>query len=210
MFSKRLKDLRIQSGMTQEQLSKRLGIAKSTISMYENGNREPDFEMLEAIADAFNVNIASLIEKEKRMKSPTVTDDYTTFPIIGEIAAGYDLILLEDWTGDTIDIPNNYLKGRKSSDFLVLRIKGNSMYPIYHDGDAVLILKQSTINNSGDIGAVIYDDEIVTLKKIEFSPDNNWLKLVPLNPEFIPKKIEGEDLNHCRIIGIPKLLIREI
>ena len=39
------------------------------------------------------------------------------------------------------------------------------MYPQYQDGDKVLILRQSTVNYSGDVGAVIYDDEISTLKK---------------------------------------------
>ena len=38
----------------------------------------------------------------------------------------------------------------------------------------------------------------------------DWLKLVPINPEYPPKTIEGEELDHCRVIGIPKLLIREI
>ena len=56
-FGSRLKYLRKQDGITQEQLAKRLGIAKSTISMYENGHREPDFESIEAIADFFNVNM---------------------------------------------------------------------------------------------------------------------------------------------------------
>lgn len=33
--------------------------------MYENGNREPDFEMLEAIADIFNVDLNSLVSKNE-------------------------------------------------------------------------------------------------------------------------------------------------
>ena len=40
--------------------------------------------------------------------------------------------------------------------FFVLCIKGDSMYPQYQDGDKVLILRQSTVNYSGDVGAVIY------------------------------------------------------
>lgn len=53
----RLKYLRKQDGETQQQLATALKISKSTISMYENGQREPDFETLEAIADHYNVDI---------------------------------------------------------------------------------------------------------------------------------------------------------
>lgn len=210
MFSDKLKELRKKYNYTQEQLAAKLGTAKSTISMYESGHREPDFETLEAIADVFNVSIGDLLDGTRRLSSPGITDDIVTFPIIGEIAAGYDNIALEDWYGDKIDIPRQYLHGRSPSDFLVLRVKGDSMYPIYHDGDVVLVLKQETLNNSGDIGAVIYDDECVTLKKIEYVYGEDWMRLLPLNPEYKPKTITGEDLEHCRVIGIPKLLIREM
>ena len=62
-FSTRLKLLRKQDDLTQDALAKAVGISKSTISMYENGNREPDFETLEAFADFFNVDLDYLIGK---------------------------------------------------------------------------------------------------------------------------------------------------
>ena len=73
-----------------------------------------------------------------------------------------------------------------------------------------MILKQSTMNRSGEIGAIIYEDELVTLKKIEYVYGENWLKLIPINPNHPPKLIENEELEHCRVIGIPKLLVREL
>ena len=132
------------------------------------------------------------------------------YPVIGEIAAGYDNIALETWSGDTVEIPNSYIKGRRKDEFIVLCVKGDSMYPIYQDGDKVLILRQTTLNNSGDIGAVLYDDEIATIKKVEYVQGEDWLRLVPLNPLYKPLTIAGVDLEHCRVIGIPKMLIREI
>jgi len=53
----RLKYLRKSENITQQHLATALGIAKSTVSMYENGQREPDFETLEAISDYFNVDM---------------------------------------------------------------------------------------------------------------------------------------------------------
>ena len=96
------------------------------------------------------------IYTDDKFPNPNITEDYTTFPVIGDIAKGYNHIAIESWDGDKVDIPNSYLKGHTPKDFFVLCIKGDSMYPQYQDGDKVLILRQSTVNYSGDVGAVIY------------------------------------------------------
>lgn len=211
MFSLNLKRLRKERGLTQKDLAVALGIAKSTISMYENNNREPDFETEELIADYFNVDINTLRGKQNtsKLKNPTITDDIVTFPVVGDIAAGFDQIAVEDWSGETVDIPLSYLRGRKKSEFFVLNVKGDSMYPLYHEGDKVLILKQSTLNRSGDIGAVMYDGECATLKKVEYVMGEDWMRLIPLNPNYKPVEIKGVDLENCRVLGIPFVLIRE-
>ena len=59
-FSEALRQLRKQDKLTQAELASAIGISKSTISMYECGNREPDFETLEALADFFNVDMNKL------------------------------------------------------------------------------------------------------------------------------------------------------
>lgn len=56
-FGARLRYLRKSENTTQQELADSIGVAKSTISMYENGQREPDFETLEALADHFNVDM---------------------------------------------------------------------------------------------------------------------------------------------------------
>ena len=65
IFKDMLKYLRIRDGFSQAELAEKLGVAKSTISMYEVGKREPDFETLEAIADIFNVDMNFLLGKEE-------------------------------------------------------------------------------------------------------------------------------------------------
>ncbi|MBS4933613.1 MAG: helix-turn-helix transcriptional regulator [Clostridiales bacterium] len=59
-----LKYLRLRENLSQSELAEKLGVAKSTISMYEVGKREPDFETLEAIADLFNVDMNFLLGKD--------------------------------------------------------------------------------------------------------------------------------------------------
>ena len=211
IFKDVLKSLRKAAHLSQSQLAEKLGLAPSTVGNYEQGTRIPDYETLELIADFFNVNMDLLFDRSeirKELKYPVISGSIVSFPVIGELAAGYEHIAMEDWSGETIEIPESYLKGRKREDYLVLSVKGDSMYPHYQDGDKVLILKQDCINESGDIAAVIYDGEYATLKKVEYKKDA--VRLVPLNPEYMPKEISGADLEQFKIIGIPRLLVREI
>lgn len=216
-FKDRLKDALDLKNITAADLSRMSGIDEGTLSNYKKGKYVPKQRKLEAIAVALNVSIPWLMGADVPMNEelnrlhlvpPNVAAETVTSPVIGNIAAGYDEIAIEDWSGDTVEIPISYLKGHKQSEFFVLSVKGNSMYPMYHDGDKVLIFKQSYIDNSGDIGAIIYDNECATLKKIEFV--NEQIRLVPLNPEYMPKVITGTDVEQCHILGIPKMLIREI
>lgn len=84
------------------------------------------------------------------------------------------------------------------------------MFPTYQDGDIVLVLIQPEMNHSGQIGVVMYDDDKATLKRVEFAPGEDWLKLSPINPQFPPVVLRGEELAHCRVCGIPKMVIRKV
>ena len=85
-FQSVLKSLRKSNNLTQEDLAKALKVSRSTIGMYENGSREPDYETLESIADYFNVDIDYLLGrtlKTTKLIQPTTIaahfdgDEYT-------------------------------------------------------------------------------------------------------------------------------------
>lgn len=216
MLGDKIKYCRKEKGYTQEELAKILrekyGLRtdRVMVSKWETGFQEPQMHTVTCLADLFEVSIDFLNDNKVHLKNPEIAEETILFPVIGEIAAGYDSIAVEDWGGDTIEIPISFLHGRKKEEFIVLSVKGDSMYPLYMDGDKVLILKQTTLNRSGEIGAVLYDNDYATLKKVEYIMGEDWMKLIPINPEYQPKTITGLDLEQCRIIGIPKLLIREI
>lgn len=60
-FAFTLKNLRTQRGMSQSDLAHLLGIARTTVSSYENGSRNPDNETLIRIAACFQVSIDTLL-----------------------------------------------------------------------------------------------------------------------------------------------------
>ena len=65
-FDKILKLLRSEKNMSQQELADALGISKSSINMYERGERQPNFEVLETIADFFNVDIDYLLGRTNK------------------------------------------------------------------------------------------------------------------------------------------------
>lgn len=209
IFAKNLNSIMEECDRTPSDIVNLLGVSKSTVSSWRNGEKMPRMDKIEALANYFGCLKSDLIE-QKSLRAPEVTEDTVIFPVIGEIAAGYDYPAYEDWSGETVEIPKSYLHGRSRDDFFVLSVKGDSMYPQYMDGDKVLILKQSTMNRSGEIVAIIYDGDMATLKKIEYVDGEDWVKLIPINPEYTPKTIRNEDLEQCHVLGIPRLLVREI
>lgn len=69
MFKDKLIAIRKEKGLTQTELAKLLHISRSTVSMYELGDREPNFKQLNEIANALNVSIADLIDNNRNTAS---------------------------------------------------------------------------------------------------------------------------------------------
>ena len=65
IFGKRLKELRIEKGLSQQKLGEIFGFCNQTISFWESGNREPDLDTLLKIAHYFEVSLEELLEENK-------------------------------------------------------------------------------------------------------------------------------------------------
>lgn len=65
LFGQNLKELRIQSGLSQRELGKALGFCNQTISFWEGGQREPDLDSIVKIAVFFEVSTDYLLGLEK-------------------------------------------------------------------------------------------------------------------------------------------------
>lgn len=97
-FAAILKSLRTNNSLSQAELAAKLGISKSSVSMYEQGKREPDFHVLGMIADFFHVEIDYLMGR-----SDTAPEDFT--PVT--IAAHLDT---SDLTQDELDDVARYIE----------------------------------------------------------------------------------------------------
>ena len=214
-FGERLRAARKQKKLTQKELAKLINAAHNSISNWENDQNKPDPDTIQNLCWALDVQpnyFFGETSKPDSLPAPRITEDVVTFPIITSVAAHYDSMSFNEGgvEGDNVEIPQKYLRGRPASDYCVMRVKGDSMYPDYRDGDLVLVLLQATLNRPRDIGVIAYGDEEMTIKRIDYVPGEDWLEMIPINPNYPPKRIEDAELERCRVIGIPKLLIREL
>lgn len=215
-----------------------LHLSSSKVTAWKNGSI-PKYEILNSIADYFNVSVGTLFDGIEK-NSPTVTltadeqdllDIYNSLspksqgrlreraevlaeleaPAVNEpeeveeptiqikhsyyrVSAGTGFELDEGDNWETIEIPDT--PDARRADFAIT-IKGNSMEPIYFDGDIVLVKQQPAVE-LGEIG--IFDIE-----------DNGYIKkyggdrLISLNAEYddIILSDYDEERIHCfgKVIG---------
>lgn len=78
-LGERLKRVREEKGLAQNFVAKKLGIANTTLSGYENNDRKPDPDMLKKLADFLNVSTDYLLGRttEKDGYSPSVINEPT-------------------------------------------------------------------------------------------------------------------------------------
>ena len=87
-FSERLRELRKSKDLSQSELAKKLNVSKSTISMLEVGSRKPSWELMEQIADYFNVDLDYLLGKEEQSR---FFMDYEMYSVASELSADKEL-----------------------------------------------------------------------------------------------------------------------
>ena len=194
-FAIRLRALRQERGLSQQKLSELLHISKSSINMYERGEREPGFETLQALASFFEVDLDYLLGNspyKNKDQWSRATGNRQRLPVLGAIACGQPIFANEEREWICAD-PG------LQADFC-LYARGDSMVGArIFDGDLVFIRKQDTVEN-GAIAAVVIDDS-ATLKRVYYYPKEGTLSLHAENPQYPPLVYTKEELNRIHILG---------
>ena len=196
-FAKRLKELRASRGLTQDDLARELNLVKSSISMYENGKRKPSFEVLEAIADYFNVNMDTLYSS-----APVFVPSLNRVPMLGYAAAGQPLENLDGQDTYYVETDSRY-----AVDFCIT-VRGDSMINAgINDGDIVFVKAQPEVPN-GKIACVEIDNERVCIKR--FYKTDTGVMLVSENPKYAPLQFSESSCTDFRVLGLAVIKQSEI
>jgi len=206
----RIKKMRTQKGITQEELAKFLNTTKQNIYKYENNiiTNIPS-DKIEQMAEALDTNSsyimgwtdyngknnnAKLRDVAKKSRSDISS---VRINVYGRVRAGFPQEAVEDIV-DWEDLPKEWTIGNK--EFIGLRVEGDSMAPKYIEGDTIIIQLQPDCESGQD--CVVYVNGCdATLKKIVKQQDG--ILLQPLNPNYLPQKYDYND-EECpvTILGI--------
>lgn len=204
-FSEKIKSLRLERGLTLEEVGKRVGVGKSTVRKWETGaiaNMRRD--KIAKLAEALNTTPGYLMGWEASPQDETcfsairvpgnlipLPKTNTTIPLLGEIACGQPILAEENYS-EVVPVPD-YVH----ADF-ALRCRGDSMVGArILDGDIVYIRQQPDVED-GEIAAVLIGDE-ATLKRVYKIPGR--LQLRPENPSYSVMEYADSELDQVRILG---------
>lgn len=198
ILGKRIELERTRLGLNQIELAKKLNLSSSaSISQYESGDRMPSDDIKLKMAELFNCSIDYLLGKTNSRKT---TPSSAVVMVYGTIPAGIPMEMIEDVI-DTEEIDAEMLKGGKQ--YFGLKIKGNSMYPEYLDGDTIILEKVDDCENGQDCCVMVNGDD-GTFKRV--FKNENGIILQPLNPEFQPMVYTNEQIEKLPIKIIGKVV----
>lgn len=203
MTGERIKKLRKEKGLTQQELGQMLGVQKSAIAKYENG-RVPNLkrETISKLAEIFNVTPNYLLGIDE----PTAPyfSNNIDIPLYNDVCCGEGMFV-EDNIEEYISLPESLLNPRK--DYFCQYANGDSMQDeSIRPGDLIIFEKTQALNN-GDIGCFGIEDNIATCKKYYRDHANNCVILQPANDKYSPIIINEYNYHSFKIIGKLALVI---
>lgn len=216
----RIADLRKEKDLTQDELAKRLNVARSTIANYEKGTRLPkkdsmlklakvfdvDREYLEGLTDISRkgeVSPQQLYKKgykqgEKEAKDKLMTRLLQrTIPVFSCISCGTG-VWVDEYPEDRMTVPETFVSA--GADYFANPAEGDSMNPIIKEGD-FLIFEKSDVIESGQIGSFSLNGEYYC-KRFRRLPDGTFI-LLSENPAYEPIAVGKDD--DFRVLGIYRM-----
>ena len=194
MRGDRLKILRVNKKISQQQLADVLGVDRTMIGKYEIKNNTPSDEILTKMANFFDVEKAFLLGVEEKKNKKTGIK----IPVLGRVVAGIPIEAITE----ILDYEEITEKLAATGEFFALIAKGDSMNPTIIDGDVLIIRQQTTIED-GRVAIVLVDGLDATVKRVHITAGGITLigdNLSVYTPQFytneeistLPVKIIGK------------------
>ena len=216
----RVKLIRKALGLTQEQLAQRLGVGKTALSMIETGRAALSSRNKNILVQELNVNPEWIDEGRGKMfnAEPNLTNAFRQRSDNSLPLQSVPLYSIEGTAGlvplfteaDNIS-PVNYIHipNLPKCDGAIY-VVGDSMYPLLKSGDIVLYKQLNDLNDIfwGDMYLLSIDidgEEYITVKYVQKSANDGFVKLVSQNPHHADKDVA---MSHIRAIALVKASIR--
>ena len=194
MFQIILKELREREKLSQAKLAKMIGVAQSTVGMWENGKNKPEYETLLKISELFDVSTDYITGNSDSNASHRKKG--IKIPVLGKVQAGIPIEAIED----ILDYEEITEELAATGNFFALQISGDSMEPRFNEGDVVIVQLQEYVDN-GAVAVVLVNGCDATIKKVYFH--ETGMSLVATNPVYPPLFYSGEEVESLpvRVLG---------
>lgn len=169
---------------SQQQLANMLYVNQTAVSQWDRGVTTPSPPILLKLSELYGVTTDYLLGNDNKP-----ADGVRRIPVLGFIPAGIPVEAVEeilDWE----EIPPEWTSGGR--EYFGLKVKGDSMYPKYLDGDTVILRKQRTCDNGDDCAVMVNGDDS-TLKQVRLHEDGS-IELRPLNPSYPPRTFSPQEI----------------
>ena len=176
-------------GKTQNDLADYMGVSQATVSNWCKGVKLPRMDKIDRICNFFNVSRMQLMESPSKQK----VSKGISIPVLNTVVAGMPIEAYEDILGYE-EISRELAS---TGEFFALQIKGDSMLPVLQEKDIVIIRQQSDVE-SGDIAIVLIGGETATVKKV--MKQESGITLIGFNPAvYEPHFYSNEDIESLPI-----------
>lgn len=203
-MGEKIYNLRVQKGLTLEELGNMVGVGKSTVRKWENGmiaNMKRD--KILKVSEALGTSPAYLMgwNDNEHIDSGTTSVEniypieLKRFPLLGEIACGKPIYANEDRE-------SYVMAGTNIQADFCLKAKGDSMTNArILDGDIVFIRKQDIVDNGEIAAVVVNNDSEATLKRFYYYSEKNMVILKAENPSYEDMIFANEELDNFHVLG---------
>ena len=208
-FSKNIKFLRENKGISKSELAKNINVNQSTLTRWENEEMGATIDNALDVANYFNISMADLVGKDLTFDNAeiiNISEDIIKIPVYGIIKAGTPIEAQQDIL-EYVDIPKDWTKGGKT--YYGLKISGDSMFPKYQTDDIVIFEQTNDMGIvNGKDCAVMVNGFDATFKNVRLNPSG--IQLIPLNMNntdgYEPTFYDSEQIQNLpvKIIGIAR------
>nr|DAN28693.1 MAG TPA: SOS-response transcriptional repressors (RecA-mediated autopeptidases) [Caudoviricetes sp.] len=204
----RIRQRRLELGLSGEEVGKMLGVNKTTVYRYEKGEIDKmPIEVVEKLSVALRTTPDVIMGWNTDASTPTNLvpinrASIVSIPVLGTIKCGQPILAEENITGYREELSDRLPSGN----LFYLKSQGDSMVPTIPEGSLVLIREQPTVEY-GEVAAVLVNgDTEATLKRVKKQGD--IVMLIADNPDYPPYVITKD--NPARIIGKAVLVSTEL
>lgn len=193
-FAQRVRKLRTDAGLTQNEIAEKLGLTNRAVGAWEAGRSKPRLDKMAQLADLFSVPVSELLGEGTDVPQPS---DYVTLPVA--VAAHAGEFTDEFEPGEVVDVPRSVMDSIGDPDAYLIRVRGRCMDRRLPD-QANAVASPNAVPRNGDAVVAEYNGELIIRQyfrgasMLVLSPDSfedGFEDIVFSDPDAEPVTLRG-------------------